>query len=56
MGRGGEFGSEGGGEGGCEGVSAEAVSGAVVVVVTAMAHNIHFVQCLLHWMGVGSGG
>ncbi len=29
---------------------------AVVVMVAAMAHNIYFAQCLLHWMGVGSSG
>ncbi len=36
-------------------VGADAVSVAVVVVVAAMCHNFHFWQCLLHWMGVGSG-
>ncbi len=33
-----------------------AVAVAVVVVVAAMTQNIHFAQCLLHWMGVGGGG
>jgi hypothetical protein len=32
------------------------VAVAVVVVVAAMAHNFHFMQCLLHWMGVGGSG
>jgi hypothetical protein len=32
------------------------VAVAVVVAVAAMAHNIHFAQCLLHCMGVGGGG
>ncbi len=37
-------------------VRADAVSVAVMVVVTAMCHSFHFWQCLLHWMGVSSGG
>jgi hypothetical protein len=37
-------------------VRVDAVAVGVVVVVTAMCHNFHFPQCLLHWMGVGSGG
>jgi hypothetical protein len=37
-------------------VRADAVLVAVVVVVAAVCHNFHFWQCLLHWMGVSSGG
>ncbi len=36
-------------------VRADAVAVAVMVVVAAMYHNFHFLQCLLHWMGVSSG-
>ncbi len=34
-------------------VRADAAAVAVMVVVAAMAHNFHFMRCLLHWMGVG---
>ncbi len=37
-------------------VGAVAVEVGFVVVVAAIAHNIHIVQCLLHWMVGGGGG
>ncbi len=37
-------------------VRADAVAVAVVGVVAVVCHNFHFSQCLLHWMGFGSGG
>ncbi len=37
-------------------VRGDADAVAVVVVVAAMAHNFHFLRCLLHWTGIGGGG
>ncbi len=37
-------------------VRVDVVAVVVVVVVAAVCYNFHFLQCLLHWMGFGSGG
>ncbi len=37
-------------------VRGDAVAVAVLVVIAAVCHNFHFLQCLLHWMGFCSGG
>ncbi len=37
-------------------VRVDALAVAVMVVVAAMCHNFYFLQCLLQWMGVRSGG